>query len=170
MVVVLMGVSGSGKTTVGKLLADELGWAFVEADDYHPPANIEKMGRGEPLTDDDRRPWLDALRDRIGEACGRGENVVLACSALKHVHRDHLEPENPACVRYVHLEGSKDLIRRRLEAREGHFLDPDLLDSQFEALEAPTDAPRVDIAPPPEVVAAEVRRRLDVPGASDESV
>lgn len=169
MVVIVMGVSGSGKTTVGKLLADQLGWTFGEADDYHPPTNVEKMRRGQPLTDDDRRPWLDALRGWIAEACDRGTNAVLACSALKLVHRRHLEPKVEGCVRYVYLHGSRDLIRRRLEAREGHFLDPSLLDSQFEALEPPTDAVRVDVAPPPEVVAAEVRRKLDLPGASEES-
>jgi len=86
MIVVLMGVSGSGKTTVGKLLAEELGWTFIDADDYHPAVNVEKMRRGVPLNDGDRRPWLDALRQRIDAACERGENVVLACSALRHAY------------------------------------------------------------------------------------
>ena len=162
MVLILMGVSGSGKTTVGKVLAADLGWTFVEADDFHPAANVEKMRGGTPLTDEDRRPWLEALRRRVNEACGRGEDVVLACSALKDEYRDYLERHDPGCVRYVYLQGSEELIRRRLERREGHFMGPALLDSQFEALEPPAGAVRVDVAPPPEVIAAEVRRKLGV--------
>ena len=160
MVAVLMGVSGSGKTTIGKELAAELGWTFVEGDDFHPAANVDKMAAGTALTDDDRRPWLRALRERVDEACGRGENVVLACSALKQDHRDRLEQGSPGCVRFVYLTGSEELIRSRLEAREGHFMDPDLIHSQFEALEPPTDAVRVDVAPAPDEVAADIRRRL----------
>jgi len=160
MIVVLMGVSGSGKTTVGKILAHDLGWTFVEADDYHPAANVEKMRRGVPLDDDDRRPWLQALRERIDEAVERGEDVVLACSALKHSYQDYLEKHHPDNVRYVHLRGSEELIRRRLAERKGHFMNPGLLHSQFETLEPPGDALQVDIAPPPEVIAAEVRRQL----------
>lgn len=162
MVVVLMGVSGSGKTTVGRVLAEQLGWPFVEGDDYHPPANVEKMRAGVPLADEDRRPWLRALRARIEEACVRGEDVVLSCSALKHEYREYLEDHDPACVHYVYLSGSEELIRRRLEAREGHFMDPALIHSQFEALEPPEDAVQVDAGPPPEVIAAEIRRRLDL--------
>ena len=160
MIVVLMGVSGSGKSTVGKILADDLGWTFVEADDYHPSANVEKMRGGTPLDDADRRPWLAALRDRIAEACRTGENVVLACSALKHRYQDYLEQDDPPCVRYVYLEGSPELIQNRLAARTGHFMNPALLGSQFEALEPPPDALRVDITPPPEQIAADIRRKL----------
>src|SRR4051794_26344857 len=111
MIVVLMGVSGSGKTTVGKVLAEKRGWRFVDADDFHPAANVEKMSRGEPLTDEDRRPWLAALRRRIDEAAERGEDVVLACSALKHDYREYLRSDHPGGVRYVYLEGSEELIR-----------------------------------------------------------
>src|SRR4051812_3648214 len=111
MILVLMGVSGSGKSTVGKILADELGWTFVEADDYHPKANVEKMRGGTPLDDAARRPWLGALRQRIDEACRAGEDVVLACSALKHRYQDYLEQDDPPCVRYVYLEGSPELIQ-----------------------------------------------------------
>ncbi len=160
MIVVLMGVSGSGKTTVGKILARDLGWTFLEGDDFHPQANVEKMHRGEPLDDDDRRPWLDALRQRIDQACEQGENVVLACSALKHAYQHYLEQHAPRRVHYVHLRGSEDLIRRRLAQRKGHFFPPSLLHSQFETLEPPQDALQVDVADPPEVIAARIRLGL----------
>jgi len=160
MILVLMGVSGSGKSTVGRLLADQLGWTFVEADDYHSAANVTKMRGGVPLDDADRRPWLAALRERIAEACRTGENVVLACSALKHRYQDYLEQDDPPCVRFVYLKGSPELIRMRLAGRKGHFMDPALLGSQFDALEPPPDALRVDITPPPEQIAAEIRRKL----------
>ncbi len=160
MIVVLMGVSGSGKSTIGKILAEQLEWTFVEADDYHPPANVEKMRRGQPLTDEDRRPWLRELRDRIDAALAIREYVVLACSALKHAYQDYLERNEPECVQYVYLHGSEELIRQRLAARKGHFMNPTLLHSQFEALEPPADAIRVDIAPAPEVIAAEVKKKL----------
>lgn len=160
MIVVLMGVSGSGKTTVGTLLAAQLGWTFIDADDFHPPANIEKMRNGTPLDDDDRRPWLDALRQRIDAACAKGENVVVACSALKHAYQDYLERDEPTCVHYVYLEGSEELIRQRLAARKGHFMNPNLLHSQFETLEPPEHAVRVDVAPLPEVIVDEITRKL----------
>ncbi|QEL20291.1 gluconokinase [Limnoglobus roseus] len=160
MVLVLMGVSGSGKTTVGKLLAADLGWTFVEADDYHPAANVEKMKGGTPLTDDDRRSWLGALRHEIDGACRRGENVVLACSALKHAYQNYLEQHEPDCVSYVYLHGSEELLRSRLEARKGHFMNPKLLESQLETLEPPTDAIRVDVTPPPAVIAKNIRQKL----------
>jgi gluconokinase len=160
MIVVLMGVSGSGKSTVGRILADALGWTFVEADDYHPTVNVEKMRGGTPLDDEDRRPWLAALRERVAEACRLGENVVLACSALKHRYQDYLEQDDPPCVEYVYLEGSPELIQKRLAARKGHFMNPALLSSQFTALEPPPDAVRVNVAPPPEEIAAEIREKL----------
>lgn len=162
MVIVLMGVSGSGKSTVGKVLAATLGWTFVEGDDFHPAANVAKMRRGIPLDDADRKPWLAALRGRMDEALGRGENVVLACSALKHVYQEYLERHDPAHVHFVYLYGSEDLIRRRLAARTGHFMNPDLLHSQFETLEPPTDAVRVEVTETPEAITEEVRRKLGV--------
>lgn len=163
MVIVLMGVSGSGKSTLGKLLAAQLGWAFVEGDEFHPPANVAKLRAGTPLTDADRRPWLAALRQRVEVACARGENIVLSCSALKHDYREYLEGHQGACVHYVYLRGSEELIRDRLAARRGHFMNPELLHSQFETLEVPDrteDAVTVDIAPAPEVVVAEIRSKL----------
>lgn len=160
MVIVLMGVSGSGKTTIGKALATDLGWPFVEADDFHPAANVEKMRSGTPLDDADRRPWLRMLRTRVEEACSRGEDIVLACSALKHDYREYLERHDPDCVHYVYLHGSEELIRLRLAERKGHFMDPALLESQFAALEPPKGAVQVNIAPAPAVIAAEIRRQF----------
>lgn len=160
MIVVLMGVSGSGKSTVGKLLAEQLGWNFVEGDEFHPAANVEKMRGGAPLTDEDRRPWLAALRDRINAAVESNENVVLACSALKHAYQDYLERDEPGQVHYVYLHGSEELLRQRLAARTGHFMNPNLLHSQFEALEPPDHAVRVEVTAPPEVIAAQIRERL----------
>jgi len=160
MVVVLMGVSGSGKTTIGKALATELGWTFVEGDDFHPAANVAKMQAGMPLDDADRRPWLRALRRRVEDACKQRENVVLACSALKHDYREYLEQHEPECVHYVYLHGPTELISRRLVSRKGHFMDPALLQSQFDALEPPQDAIQVDVSPAPIEIAMEIRRQL----------
>lgn len=160
MVLVLMGVSGTGKTTIGKALVAGLGWTFVEGDDFHPVANIEKLRAGTPLDDQDRWPWLQALRKRVDQACEQRENLVLACSALKRDYREYLERNDPECVRYVYLHGSEDLIRSRLAERKGHFMNPTLLRSQFETLEPPEGALQVDVNPAPEAIAAEIRRKL----------
>lgn len=168
MIVVLMGVTGSGKTTIGRRLADDLGWTFLDADDFHPASNVAKMHAGVPLTDEDRRPWLEAIRLRLVEARDRGEGVVLACSALKHAYQHYLGSVGAKSVRYVFLEGPEDLIRRRLAGRSGHFMNPALLHSQFETLEPPDDALKVDVTPPPGEVAAAVRAGLGLgpgPGA-----
>ena len=162
MVIVIMGVSGSGKTTVGEILAADLGWTFVEGDDYHPAENVAKMRGGTPLTDADRKPWLRAVRGRIDAACAAGENLVVACSALKDEYRDFLEQHDPACVHYVYLHGSEELIRKRLEGRKGHFMNPALLHSQFVTLEEPGGEITVDATPPPAVIVAAVRQKLNL--------
>ena len=136
MVIVVMGVSGAGKTTVGRALAETLGWPFYDGDDFHPPANIEKMRQGVPLTDADRRPWLETLRALIARHLQEGRPAVVACSALKRSYRDVLRRAGEG-VRFVHLAADYETIRRRLEARRGHFFDPKLLQSQFDDLEAP---------------------------------
>ena len=135
MIVIIFGVSGAGKTTVGKLLARELGWRFVEADDFHPAANIEKMRSGQPLTDEDRWPWLDCLRKQIERSLSAGENAVLACSALKRIYRDRLRSSDE--VKFVFLRGDYALVEKQLRSRHGHFMDANLLQSQFDDLEEP---------------------------------
>ena len=135
MIVIIFGVSGADKTTIGKLLARELGWRFVEADDFHPAANIEKMRSGQPLTDEDRWPWLDCLRKQIERSLSAGENAVLACSALKRIYRDRLRSSDE--VKFVFLRGDYALVEKQLRSRHGHFMDANLLQSQFDDLEEP---------------------------------
>jgi gluconokinase len=135
-VLVVMGVSGSGKSTVAGLVASRLGWDLAEGDDLHPPANVAKMHSGQPLTDDDRWPWLESIADWIRAHTASGIPGVITCSALKKRYRDVLRGEG---VVFVFLEGTKDRISDRLASRHGHFMPPALLASQFEALEAPTE-------------------------------
>lgn len=158
-VVIIMGVSGCGKSTVGRAFADKSGFAFFDADDFHPARNIEKMKSGEPLTDEDRQPWLQALVDLLDQQCLAGENIILACSALKNQYRDILS-SGAASPRYVFLEGSASLIEARLRRREGHFMPGSLLKSQFEALEVPEEAERVSIDQPVDAIVSEISRRL----------
>lgn len=153
MIVIVMGVTGSGKTTVGKRLAQTLGWPFYDADDFHPPANVDKMHRGIALTDADREPWLRALRECIDRTVEAGKDAVFGCSALKAAYRHVLADGRPE-VRFVHLHGPEPLIAERLRHRVGHFMNPALLDSQFETLEWPEDAIDVEVALP---LAAQVR-------------
>jgi gluconokinase len=161
MVIVLMGVAGSGKTTVGRALAAQLGWTFRDADEFHPRTNVEKMSRGTPLTDRDRQPWLAAIRAHIEETLARGDNAVVTCSALKERYRRIIVPD-PARVRLVHLAGDLALIAERMRAREGHFMKAGMLSSQLADLELPRDALSVDIAPPPEAIVAQIRTALSV--------
>jgi gluconokinase len=133
--VVIFGVSGAGKTTVGKLLVEDLGWRFLEGDDFHPRANIDKMRRGIPLTDEDRWPWLKILRERIKKCVEAHDNAVLACSALKRAYREHLRVSGD--VKFVFLRGDYALIAEQLRHRRGHFMNPELLRSQFADLEEP---------------------------------
>lgn len=133
---IVMGVSGSGKSTIASGLAERLGWPFEDGDRFHPPSNVAKMSAGHPLTDEDRRPWLQAIADEIGRVCEAGGHVVIACSALKRAYRDILLRSRND-VRFVFLEGSQALIAGRLARRKGHFMSPGLLDSQFKTLEPP---------------------------------
>jgi carbohydrate kinase (thermoresistant glucokinase family) len=161
MVIILMGVSGSGKTTVGRLLASQLGWQFYEGDDFHPQANIDKMQQGIPLTDDDRWPWLAALRAVIDLCSAQGTNAVLVCSALKQSYRDYLMRDHHE-ITLVYLKGTYDLLYQRLAQRQGHFMPKDLLISQFATLEEPQQGLTVDVANAPERLVAEVRQALQV--------
>ncbi len=159
MVYVLMGVSGSGKTTVGKLLAEKLGIPFIDADDFHPTSNIEKMRNKIPLNDDDRAPWLAAIAGKMREA-NAARGAVVACSALKEKYRKLLRGGSPA-IRFIFLTGDRELIGRRLLQRRGHYMPPDLLDSQFAALEAPEDGLAVSADKSPPEICDEIIKRLD---------
>ena len=134
---VTMGVSGSGKTTVGEALARRLGWAYEDGDTFHPASNVAKMSAGHPLTDEDRWPWLKAIAAEINRACAAGEHIVIGCSALKRSYRDVLM-QGRTDTRLVYLDGTQSLIADRLSHRKGHFMPPGLLISQFAALEPPT--------------------------------
>jgi gluconokinase len=133
---IVMGVSGSGKSTIAEKLGERLGWKCEDGDKYHPKSNIEKMRAGHPLTDEDRRPWLQAIADKIDQVCEAGQHAVFACSALKRAYRDVLV-HGRNDVRIIYLDGAQQLIAGRLAARQGHFMPPGLLDSQFRALEPP---------------------------------
>ena len=161
MVIILMGVTGSGKTTVGEQLAEELGWTYYDADDFHPEANVKKMAHGTPLNDEDRWPWLAGLAAKIGQWLGAEGGAILGCSALKQSYRDVLVGGRVG-VRVVHLSGSKELIAQRLEMRVHRYMPASLLDSQFEALEEPRDALSVDIAPAPTDIATSIRAALGI--------
>ncbi len=136
MIIVVMGICGSGKTTLGRLLAEHLGYRFVEGDDYHTPEHVAKMAAGKPLSDADRWPWLRRLSEAMGEWDEAGENVVVSCSALRRDYRALLRKGAPD-VRFIFLEGAVELVRERMASREGHFMPVALIDSQIEALEDP---------------------------------
>ena len=166
MIVIIFGVSGAGKTTVGKLLARELGWRIVEADDFHPAANIEKMRNGHPLTDEDRWPWLERLRQQIERSLAAGENAVLACSALKRAYRDRLRVSET--VKFVFLRGDYALVERQLRSRHGHFMDAILLQSQFDDLEQPQPDENVltiELGRTPEEIVERIEAKLNLAGS-----
>ena len=158
MIVIVMGVVGAGKTTVGQLLAEQLGWEFADADQYHSAANVERIRRGIGLTDADRAPWLQSLHDAIAQWIRTGQNVVLACSALKRSYRQELAagPE----VKFVYLKGSAALIAERLRARRGHFANEQILNSQLHDLEEPAAALTVEITGTPQQIVSFIRKRL----------
>jgi len=157
MIVVLMGVSGSGKTTIGTALAEQVGAAFADADSYHPLANKQKMAAGHPLNDEDRQPWLEVLNRLLESWYSAGTSGVLACSALKEKYRDTLAANMPhSAVTFVLLDGSRELIAGRLAARSHEFMNAKLLDSQFATLEPPKDALTVVNDRPPEEIVAEI--------------
>ena len=160
MIVIVMGVSGTGKTTLGREVATRLDWDFIEGDDYHPEANIEKMRSGIPLNDDDRGPWLERLNKRLNSFQHEGKSVVLACSALKERYRQQLN-KGLMNVRYIFLYGDSELIRQRLDARNGHFMPSKLLESQMTTLEPPKNAILIPIHLTTEVQAGLVIEALD---------
>jgi gluconokinase len=162
---VLMGVSGSGKSTIADRLAARLGWRYEDGDKFHPPANVAKMSAGQPLTDEDRWPWLQAIADEIDRLSAAGQRAVVACSALKRSYRDILVHGRDD-VRIVFLNGTQDLIADRLAARKGHFMPPGLLASQFRTLEPPQPGERpitVSIDAPVEAIVDDIIRQLKVP-------
>lgn len=165
MIVILFGVSGAGKTTLGQLLADELGWKFYEADDFHSQSNIDKMHAGMPLTDEDRRPWLENVRGLIERGLAAKENAVLTCSALKKSYRSYLRVNEE--VEFVYLRGSYELVANQLRQRHGHFMNPELLQSQFATLEEPEAAEGViaiDLGRSPRELVDEIKRKLRLIG------
>jgi gluconokinase len=162
--VVVMGVAGAGKTAIAEPLSERLGWEFAEGDDFHPEANVQKMSTGHPLSDADRKPWLEALRDWTAQRDREGRSTVLTCSALKRAYRDLLREADPATY-FVHLHGDPDLLLERMRTRQ-HFMPESLLQSQFDTLEmlgADEAGVRLDVAPPIEEVIA--RALAEVRGA-----
>jgi gluconokinase len=158
MFILVMGVTGSGKTTVGKLLSAAMGWPFYDADDFHSPENVRKMASGVPLTEEDRGPWLEELHRLISQRNERGKNGILACSALKTAYRRILSAEADLAV--VYLKAHPGLIRSRLDTRSGHYMSPRLIESQFLDLEEPKEGIIIDAARPPEQIVETIRSEL----------
>jgi gluconokinase len=159
MIIILMGVSGAGKTTIGEILSGKLDLPLFDADEFHSAASIDKMRNGIPLNDADRWPWLDRMNAALREREARGDSMLLACSALKQAYRDRLS-KGTAEIRWIYLKGRFELIRERLEARKGHYMKAGLLESQFAALEEPEDALSIDIDDSPNSIADSILRRL----------
>lgn len=161
MIVLLMGPAGSGKTTVGILLAKQLSWEFADGDDFHSPANKQKMSRGVGLTDEDRVPWLQSIRDAMDQWLAERRSVVLACSALKRSYRERLGVDSDAKdIKVVYLKGSYDLLLDRLRFRKGHYAREQLLASQLADLEEPTNSITIEVSRSPEQIVAEIRKQL----------
>ena len=158
MFILVMGVTGCGKTTIGKLLAAALGWPFYDADEFHSLENVQKMAAGVPLTDEDRTPWLKELRNLIAGHDARGDNGVLACSALKNAYREILSADADLTV--VYLKADPDLVRSRLHSRTGHYMPPSLIESQFLDLEEPQESIIIDAAWPPEQIISAIRSQV----------
>ena len=158
-VIIVMGVSGVGKTTIGQALAERIGASFAEGDSYHPEDNVEKMRSGTPLTDDDRWPWLDRLRDEIDSWLQDGQHVVLTCSALKASYRTRLKPKRGG-LHFVYLNAGREKLEQRLAERKGHYMPPSLLDSQLETLEPPMDAITVDADGTIDAILLELEQKL----------
>jgi gluconokinase len=157
MILILMGVMGTGKTTIARLFVERTGWTYAEGDDYHPKANVEKMHAGIPLTDEDREPWLAALHMQIAVWDEQGTNAVLTCSALKQKYRDVLAGNIASSrLRFVLLEASRATLEKHLAGRKGHFMNPALLDSQLAILEIPADAIRISVEDSPERAVAQL--------------
>jgi len=163
VIIIVFGVSGAGKTTVGKLLAGQFGWRFIEADDFHPAANIEKMRSGHPLSDEDRWPWLDCLRNQIEQLLAAGESAVLACSALKRAYRDRLRAGDD--IKFVFLRGDYAVVEKQLRGRRGHFMNAELLRSQFDDLQEPKPDESVltiELGSTPEQIVERIKTKLNL--------
>jgi gluconokinase len=160
VVILVMGIAGAGKTTIGRRLADELGWQFSDGDDFHPAANIEKMRQGHALTDADRQPWLERIHAVIADRISRGQPAVLACSILKARYRAIVEAGCDSHLRLVYLKASKNVLRERVAHRVDHFLRQELLESQFAILEEPADALVIDATLPPQEIVRQIRSAL----------
>lgn len=161
VIIIVMGVSGAGKSLVGSMLADELGWPFFDADEYHPASNIEKMKKGAPLSESDRVPWLRELALLVEELDRSSRSAVIACSALRQTYREIIAGKT-GDVRFVYLKGEFEAIQQRVRERQGHFMHPDLLESQFDILEEPEDAVIVDIEQLPDRTVSRVRQALGI--------
>jgi len=159
MVLILIGPMGCGKTTIGKKLAEKLGWSFYDGDDFHPRENVEKMRAGLPLTDEDRKTWLENLHGYIQRWLMEGRNAILACSALKQAYREALGVDQDT-VKTVYLKGSYELLRKRIEDRKHPYMNKDLLRSQIEAMEEPKGGLTVDISQTPEITVETIIKRL----------
>jgi gluconokinase len=167
VIVIVFGVSGAGKTTVGELLARELGWRFIEGDDFHPAVNVDKMRSGQPLKDEDRGPWLEGLREQIKRSLAAGESAVLACSALKRAYRGRLRVNEK--VKFVFLRGDYALVEKQLRSRHGHYMNPGLLQSQFDDLEEPQrdeDVITIELGAAPPAIVEEIEAKLHLASRS----